>query len=82
MESLDNPKDTSWESLCSAALLTEAVNRLSSPSSYVRIPNRTLLPVPGVCGDRKIPTFRGRGVYTAPACMVVTRQPFMNVGVR
>lgn len=57
-------------SLSSVRLLTDAVKRLSSPSSYERIPKRTLLPVPGVCGERRMPRCLGRGVYKPPASMV------------
>ena len=56
--------------LSSVRLLTDAVKRLSSPSSYERIPKRTLLPVPGVCGERRMPRCLGRGVYKPPASMV------------
>ena len=57
-------------SLSSVRLLTDAVKRLSSPSSYERIPKRTLLPVPGVCGERRMPRCLGRGVYKPPVSMV------------
>ena len=71
--SMESPlMDMSWDrtSSSSVRLLTEAVSKLSSPSSYVRMPNRTLLPVPGVCGERKIPTLFGCGVYNPPLYMV------------
>lgn len=49
------------------ALLPCEVDRtLSSPVSYTRMPNRTLLPVPGVLGERKMPLCPlGRGVCSA-----------------